>query len=179
MEMPDTSQISLLSTPIRLFLSDVDGVMTDAGMYYSEKGDELKRFCTYDGMGMRMLQQAGILTGIITTERVELNLRRAQKLKLEIIRRGVVDKVREAEQIWAETGITPAETAYIGDDINCEGLLRAVGLAACPPNSTKRIKAISGILILQTPGGQGCVREFAEYILERQPGGYTPDRPWV
>lgn len=151
--------------------------MTDAGMYYSEKGDELKRYCTYDGMGFRMLQEAGILTGIITTEKVEMNLRRAKKLKLEIVSIGVEDKVAEAQRIWAETGISPAETAYIGDDINCLPLLRIVGWAACPPNSRKPIKEVPGITLLQTPGGHGAVREFAELVLDTIPG-YEPKTPW-
>jgi YrbI family 3-deoxy-D-manno-octulosonate 8-phosphate phosphatase len=162
---------------IKLFLSDVDGVMTDAGMYYSEKGDELKRYCTYDGMGFKMLQGAGILTGIITTEKVEMNRRRAAKLKLEFVRTGVTDKVAEAKRIWAETGITPEETAYIGDDINCQPLLELVGWAACPPNARKPVKAIPGITLLETPGGSGCVREFAEMILDTIPG-HTVGTPW-
>ena len=164
---------------IKLFLSDVDGVLTDAGMYYSEKGDELKRFSTYDGMGFKMLQEAGIQTGIITSEKVELNRRRAEKLKLEHTRLGVADKVAEARRIWAETGITPEETAYIGDDINCAPLLKVVGWAACPPNARPQIKAIAGITLLETPGGYGAVREFAEMVLVRQNPGYEPGMPWA
>jgi len=164
---------------IRLFLSDVDGVMTDAGMYYSEKGDELKRYCTYDGMGMRMLQEVGVLTGIVTTEKVEMNRRRAAKLKLEIVSIGVADKVAEARRIWAETGITPEETAYIGDDINCAPLLRIVGWAACPPNARHQVKAIPGITLLETPGGQGCVREFAELVLARDYPDHISGTPWA
>jgi YrbI family 3-deoxy-D-manno-octulosonate 8-phosphate phosphatase len=159
-----------LSKMIKLFLSDVDGVMTDAGMYYSEKGDELKRYCTYDGMGLKMLQAAGILTGIVTTEKVEMNRRRAAKLNLEFVSLGVVDKVAEAERIWAETGITPEETAYIGDDINCAPLLKRVGWAACPPNARAAVKAIPNITLLATPGGHGAVREFAELVLAQIPG---------
>jgi 3-deoxy-D-manno-octulosonate 8-phosphate phosphatase (KDO 8-P phosphatase) len=164
---------------IKLFLSDVDGVMTDAGMYYSEQGDELKRFNTLDGMGFKLLQAAGIQTGIITSERVELNRRRAQKLALEHICTGVALKVVEAERIWAETGITPAETAYIGDDINCIGLLRIVGLAACPPNAVPRVKAIPNIHHLKIPGGQGCVRELADHILDTEHPELDPYTIWI
>ena len=163
---------------IKLFLSDVDGVLTDAGMYYTERGDEMKKFCTYDGMGFKMLKEAGILTGIITSERVELNRRRAEKLKLDFTVLGAADKIIEAEKIWAQTGITPAETAYIGDDINCLGLLSMVGWAACPPNSMARVKAIAAITLLATPGGSGAVREFAELILAGLPIS-TNSKPWT
>ena len=163
---------------IRLFLSDVDGVMTDAGMYYSEKGDELKKFSTYDGMGFKMLKAAGIQTGIITSEAVELNRRRAQKLKLDHICLGVANKVAEANTIWAQTGITPAETAYIGDDINCLGLLKVVGWAACPANSVAAVKAVPGITLLDTRGGDGAVRDFAERILATMPA-VDLGMPWA
>jgi 3-deoxy-D-manno-octulosonate 8-phosphate phosphatase (KDO 8-P phosphatase) len=163
---------------IKLFLSDVDGVLTDAGMYYTEQGDEMKKFCTYDGMGFKMLKEAGIITGIITSEKVELNRRRADKLKLDFTVLGAADKIVEAEKIWSQTGISPAETAYIGDDINCLGLLSIVGWAACPPNSMTRVKAITGITLLSTPGGSGAVREFAELILAGFPISLDSN-PWT
>ena len=163
---------------IKLFLSDVDGVLTDAGMYYSERGDELKKFSTYDGMGFKMLKEAGILTGIVTTEKVELNRRRAEKLKLDFICLGIADKVAEAKQIWAQTNISPIETAYIGDDINCLQLLNIVGWAACPINAMRVIKAIPNITQLPVRGGDGAVRAFAELILAQMPN-YVANAPWL
>lgn len=157
-----------LKTPqIKLFLTDIDGTLTDGGMYYSENGDELKKFNTRDGMGLQMLREAGIKTGIITSEDRLLNQRRAEKLKVDFLRQGRVNcgKVAVAQQIADEMGITLAEMAYIGDDVNCLDLLSSVGCAACPADAHQKVKSIPGIHIMNHIGGDGCVREFAEIIM--------------
>ena len=152
---------------IRLFLTDVDGVLTDAGMYYTESGDELKKFNTRDGMGLKLLREAGIKTGIITTENTRLVERRAAKLKVDHLVQGAYPKLNAALEICKAEGISLEETAYIGDDVNCLELLEAVGLAACPSDAVKKVKAVNRILILDKKGGEGVVREFAELILEQ------------
>lgn len=154
-------------SPIKLFLTDVDGTLTDGGMYYSENGDELKKFNTRDGMGLQMLHEVGIKTGIITSEDRQLNHRRAEKLRVDFLRQGKVNggKVIVAQQIADEMGVTLAEVAYIGDDINCIDLLTSVGCAACPADAHQKVKSIPGINIMQQNGGEGCVREFAEKII--------------
>jgi len=154
------------SKQIRLFLSDVDGVLTDAGMYYTENGDELKKFNTYDGMGFQLLQKQGVKVGIITKEDCELNRRRAQKLGLDFDFHGVDYKLEFVKELCNKLEINLEEVAYIGDDINDKELLEAVGTAACPSNARNSIKGIPGILQLNTPGGSGAVREFAEILLE-------------
>jgi len=151
---------------IKLFLSDVDGVLTDAGMYYTEKGDEVKKFCTYDGMGFKLMQQKGVKVGIITSEDVELNRRRAKKLKLDFDFHAQTNKLETVEKLIREMGISLVNVAYIGDDTNDFELLSKVGVAACPTNARKVIKNISGIIHLDTAGGSGAVREFAEYIID-------------
>ena len=103
---------------IRLFLTDCDGCLTDGGMYYSEKGDELKKFNTRDGMGFSILRKLGIRTGIITGENVELNRRRADKLKLDYYVPGCKDKLKAAGQLCSSIGITLDNVLYIGDDMN-------------------------------------------------------------
>ncbi len=150
---------------IKLFLSDVDGVLTDAGMYYSEKGDELKKFSTYDGMGMKMLQAAGIKVGIITSEDRNLNRARVQKLKLDYDFHAQTNKLETVEKLCKELNIGFENIAYIGDDINDFDLLSRVGIAACPANAVAKIKNITGIIQLEKSGGNGAVREFAELIL--------------
>lgn len=153
---------------IKLFLTDVDGVLTDAGMYYSENGDELKKFNTHDGLGMRLLQEAGIKTGIITSEETKIVARRAAKLKVDYLYQGKWKggKLAAAEEICQKEGISLAQTAYIGDDVNCFELLSAVGLSACPQDAVAKIKSIPNILIMQAKGGEGAVREFIDnYIL--------------
>lgn len=154
---------------IKLFLSDVDGVMTDAGMYYTESGDELKKFNTHDGKGFELLRNAGIKVGIITSENTKIVERRAEKLKVDYLYQGKEfgGKLEAAKAICKEEGISLDEVAYIGDDINCYDLLSAVGYAACPYNATTKIKEIPNIRQLTKSGGEGVVREFIEYILER------------
>lgn len=147
---------------IKLFLSDVDGTLTDGGMYYSENGDELKKFNTRDGMGFQLLREAGIKTGIITSENTKIVENRAKKLKIDFLvqskRNG--GKVAAAQEICDELGITLDEVAYIGDDINCYELLSKVGIAACPADACRRVKEIADIHVMSNKGGCGCVREF-------------------
>jgi len=150
---------------IKLFLSDVDGVLTDAGMYYTENGDEFKKFCTYDGMGFQLLQKTGVKVGILTTEDRELNRRRAKKLGLDFDFHGVKDKLQIVKDLCAAENITLDQVAYIGDDVNCFGLLSHVGIAACPNNAVDKIKAIPNIMHLERNGGDGVAREFVELFL--------------
>jgi len=152
---------------IRLFLTDVDGVLTDAGMYYTESGDEFKKFNTHDGMGLKLIREAGVKTGIITTENTKIVERRAAKLKVDYLYQGAYPKVAAAQEIIEKEGFGWDEVAYIGDDVNCLELLSVVGLAACPANALPRVKAIPGILRLTKNGGEGAVREFIEWIMER------------
>ncbi|WP_299244515.1 acylneuraminate cytidylyltransferase [uncultured Aquimarina sp.] len=154
---------------IKLFISDIDGVLTDAGMYYSEKGDELKKFNTHDGMAFQLIRESGVKTAIITSENTELVKRRANKLKVDYLYQGKRDggKLSAALEICKKEGIEIDNVAYIGDDINCLELLSAVGLAACPCNALGKIRNISGIIQLSKKGGEGVVREFYEEILAK------------
>ncbi len=153
---------------IKLFLTDVDGVLTDAGMYYSEKGDELKKFNTHDGKGIERLRNANIKTGIITSEDTEMVKRRAQKLKVDYLYQGHhgKGKLEVAKEICEMEGINLEEVAYVGDDINCLDLLSNVGMPACPTNALSKVKEIPEIIQLEKSGGDGVVREFAEFILK-------------
>lgn len=151
---------------IKLFLSDIDGTLTDGGMYYSENGDELKKFNTRDGMGLTMLREHGIKVGIITSEDRELNQRRANKLQLDFFYQGKSNggKLSVAQDICKKMGISMQEIAYIGDDVNCIELLSSVGMAACPADADERVKVIPGIHIMTKKGGEGCVREFCNLV---------------
>lgn len=154
-------------TNVKLFLTDIDGTLTDGGMYYSENGDELKKFNTRDGMGLKLLQEKGIKVGIITSENRDLNFRRAEKLNVDFFKQGVCNggKLQVAKSICQELHITLDEVAYIGDDVNCFELLSSVGVAACPCDASNEIKNIPGIRILTLKGGGGCVREFCNLII--------------
>lgn len=159
---------------IKLFLTDVDGCLTDGGMYYTAEGEVMKRFCVYDGMGMVCLQQAGIPCGILTSENSMVVKARAEKLKLQYLYLGVGSKVnadcltklQAAQQICDELGISLVNVCFVGDDINDVELLSKVGYPCCPPNARPEVKAIKGIRVLHTPGGQGAIREIADEILK-------------
>lgn len=153
---------------IKLFLSDVDGTLTDAGMYYGENGEEFKKFNTHDGKAFELLRKAGIKTGIITSENTKIVENRAKKMKIDYLYQGLEHKGKLviAQEICAKENITLEEVAYIGDDINCKELLQSVGMFACPANALKEIKDIPNIIQLSHKGGDGAVREFVAFILE-------------
>ena len=155
-------------THIRLFLTDVDGTLTDGGMYYTSTGDTMNKFNTRDGMGLQLMQRAGVKVGIVTSENTEIVTRRAEKLGLDYLVQGRRDggKLAAVRDICAEMGITLDETAYIGDDVNCAELLRHAGIAACPADAMPQVKAIPGIRVMTLKGGDGCVREFINQLLE-------------
>ncbi len=153
---------------IKLFLADVDGVFTDAGMYYSEKGDELKKFNTQDGMGMKMLKKYGLKTGIITGEDTKLNKRRFEKLKVDFLYQGVDDKLSIAKEICKKLNIQLNEVLFIGDDVNDIELLKNCGIAVCPSSAQESVKAIPNIIKLSSKGGDGAVREIINKVLWKE-----------
>jgi YrbI family 3-deoxy-D-manno-octulosonate 8-phosphate phosphatase len=152
---------------IRLFATDVDGVLTDAGMYYSESGDELKKFNTRDGMGIKLLQRAGLITALVTQEQTKLVTRRGEKLAIPEVHQGVMDKLSVLRAMAARHGVTLAEVAYIGDDINDLQALKAVGFSASPADGLPAIRRVV-TYVCRAKGGEGAVREVAEMILEAQ-----------
>jgi len=155
---------------IKLFLTDVDGTLTDAGMYYGENGEEFKKFNTHDGKGFELLRLAGIKTGIITSENTDIVKNRAKKLKVDFLYQGLEHdgKLDIAMNICKDQGISLEEIAYIGDDVNCKELLERAGLSACPKNSQTDVKSIPNILQLSKNGGDGVVREFINIILSEK-----------
>ena len=150
---------------IKMLLTDCDGCLTDGGMYYSENGDELKKFSTQDGLGFRLIRQKGIICGIVTGENTKLVKRRAEKLKLEILKMGIHDKLTTVKEICEEYHISMDEVAYIGDDVNDIELLRAAGFSASVPNAMEEVKEAVDFVTVR-PGGSGAVREVIEYILK-------------
>ena len=136
---------------VRMVAMDVDGVLTDAGMYYSECGDEMKKFNTRDGMGIKLLQAAGLVTAFITREKTTIVERRGQKLAV-------------LTALAKKYGLSLDQVAYIGDDVNDLEALRAVGFAAAPADAmTYVLKAVH--YVCKKKGGEGAVREIADLIL--------------
>lgn len=146
---------------IKLVLTDIDGVWTDGGMYYDQTGNELKKFNTYDSAGVLWCRMLNIPVGILTGETTDIVKRRAEKLKIAYLFQGVTDKVAVAEDLCRQIGISLAEVAYLGDDLNDMTLLKSVGLSACPASAPDYIKAICQHT-LQCKGGEGVFREFVE-----------------
>ena len=153
---------------IKLFLTDVDGTLTDAGMYYTESGDEFKKFNTHDGKGFELLRNRNIKTGILTSEKTKIVENRARKLKVDFLYQDISNKGKLdcAVLITKKLGISLKEVAYIGDDINCMELLQSVGVSACPANSVLEIKELDKIIHISKTGGSGAVREFIDLLIK-------------
>ena len=149
----------------KMFLTDCDGCMTDAGMYYSEKGDELKKFNTRDGVAFRLLRENGIITGVITGEDVALNKRRCEKLKIDVLAQGCQDKVSCINRLCATYKIKPEEVVYIGDDLADVDAIGFVGLGCCPADACAAARNAAKY-ITKAKGGEGVIREVCEMILE-------------
>ena len=152
---------------VRLFATDVDGVLTDAGMYYSESGDELKKFNTRDGMGIKLLQRAGLITALITMEETKLVTRRAEKLAIPEVHQGARDKLAVLRSLAARHGLTLQEVAYIGDDVNDLEALKAVGFSAAPADAMPPVLKVVDY-VCRKSGGDGAVREVVDLILAAQ-----------
>lgn len=152
---------------IRLFATDVDGVLTDAGMYYTEAGDELKKFNTRDGMGIKLLQKSGVITAIVTQERTKLVARRAEKLTIPELHQGVMDKLSCIRALAERYRLSLTQVAYIGDDVNDLEALTVVGFSAAPADAMPVVKAAVSY-VCKAKGGEGAVREIADMILEAQ-----------
>lgn len=150
---------------IKLFVTDCDGCLTDGGMYYSENGDELKKFHTRDGMGFQLLRSKGIKTAVITGENRELNRRRADKLHIDYLKMGVQDKLPVLKALCAELGISLKNTLYIGDDVNDLDCIVQAGIGVAVANAENKVKQ-NADYITRVPGGQGAIREIVNMIVE-------------
>jgi YrbI family 3-deoxy-D-manno-octulosonate 8-phosphate phosphatase len=151
---------------IKLFATDVDGVLTDGGMYYSEEGEVMKKFNTRDGMGIELLRKNKIIPVIITKENSKIVIKRADKLKVEEVYIGVEDKLKVIEELAKRYNIDFDEIAYIGDDINDLPVLEKVGLTFAPDDAMPEIKQIVDY-VTSKRGGEGALREAVDFILEK------------
>jgi 3-deoxy-D-manno-octulosonate 8-phosphate phosphatase (KDO 8-P phosphatase) len=152
---------------IKLVLTDVDGVLTDTGVYYGEKGEIMKRFSIRDGMGVEIIRNHGIETAIITREKSPSVKKRGEKLKMPWIFLGVWDKVEYIPTILKKTGLNMDELAYIGDDVNDHGIIMEIakhGLTGCPADGMPVIKN-EVHYVAKEKAGYGAFRDFAEWIL--------------
>jgi YrbI family 3-deoxy-D-manno-octulosonate 8-phosphate phosphatase len=152
---------------IKFLVLDVDGVMTDGGMLFTAKGDELKKFNTKDGMGILKLRDSDIELGIISSGfSSEIVQKRAEMLRIENCYVGRDAKISILKSWITEKGLTLDQVAMIGDDINDKEIMSSIGLAACPADAVNEIKSISHI-VLKQKGGDGCIREFIDNYLQK------------
>lgn len=150
---------------VKLLVSDVDGVLTDQGMYYGASGEVMKKFSTRDGQGFARARAAGLEIAIMTGEDTEIVARRAAKLGVTRLFQGAKDKVALLEGLLAELGLGWHQLAYIGDDDNDLGALSRAGLPACPADAEPGARRLARF-VCERSGGRGCVRELIDAILD-------------
>ena len=152
---------------IRLLLLDVDGVLTDGRIIYNDRGEETKVFHVRDGLGLRLLMQAGIEVGVVTGRSSRALFHRCRNLGITRIYDGVSDKVAALESILAETGLEKDQTAFVADDLPDLGILQRVGLALAVADADPLVRQHAA-WVTGAPGGKGALREIAEAILKAQ-----------
>ena len=160
-------KIFIKASKIKVILTDVDGVLTDGGMYYSTKGDIMKKFHVRDGMGVTLLRKNTIPTIIVTKEKNEIIKQWSKKMKIDKLLMGIIDKEAVLEKICQNYGVQASEICYIGDDINDLGLLKLVGFSATPSDGIIEAQKICDY-VCENNGGNGVFREVANMILSSQ-----------
>ena len=163
--MQNNSEIERRAARVKLLLMDCDGVLTDGRITLRGTDDEDKSFHTRDGHGLVLLHRAGLRSGIISGRTSSAVVRRAQDLGIEFVRQGTWDKIKDFEELLAETGVSPNEIAFIGDDVTDIPLMMRSELAIAVADATAETRAAAH-LITAAPGGFGAVREVCELLLK-------------
>ena len=152
---------------IKIVLTDVDGVLTDGGMYYSEKGEVLKKFNAKDGMGVEILLRSKVKTVLLTRENSNIVKKRGSKIKAAATYIGTFNKESQLQKICKKFQVLPAEIAYIGDDLNDLEIMKLVGFSAMPSDGIKDLRKIVDY-VCKNNGGHGAFREIADLIVLSQ-----------
>ena len=152
---------------IKLILLDVDGTLTDGGIYLGNSGEELKKFNVKDGYAILNAQKLGIEFGIITGAESELLKKRAEKLNIKYLCQGVSEKTVILDEIMQISGLQKEEIAYMGDDLNDIKIMKKSGFSGTPLDGVNEAKIIADFVSTKN-GGEGAVREFIETILKRE-----------
>lgn len=150
---------------VKLLALDVDGVLTDGGLYYSNSGEELKKFNVKDGQGIKLVMQSGVEVAIISANNSAATLHRARKLGIERAFVGIENKLATLEKICQELNLPLDRVAYVGDDLNDLPVLQAVGCPLTVADAIPENKA-SAVYVTKSKGGQGCVREICNLLLQ-------------
>ena len=167
MNLKNQNKIKEKIKKIKIILTDVDGVLTDGGMYYSHSGDMMKKFHARDGMGVSLLKKNGIPTVIVTKEKTAIVKKWASKMPIAKLYDGILKKENILDKISKDFKVKPSEMAFIGDDVNDINLLKSVGFSAMPNDGIQQLKKICDYQC-RTIGGNGVLREIAELIFEKK-----------
>lgn len=159
--------ITFRAKQVRLAAFDVDGVLTDGALYYTDAGEEFKAFNVQDGHGLKMLQESGVTIAIITSRSSKLVANRARNLGIEHLYQGVEDKLDAMNALLQRLGLSLDEAGYMGDDVIDLPLLRRCGFAASVPEAPALVRQHAHY-VTRAGGGRGAVREFCEYVLHAQ-----------
>ena len=170
--MPDAADLDHRLARVQLLLLDVDGVLTDGGVTWSNDGIEHKTFHIRDGLGLRIWHRAGGRTGIVTGRSSRVVQVRAEELGIGIVRQGVEDKLEVAAAIVAECGLSWEQTAFIGDDLPDLPVVLRCGVGAAVADACPELVAAADV-VTRRPGGRGAVRELIERLLGAR-GGWAP-----
>lgn len=162
---------------IQLLVLDIDGTLTDGGMYYSAEGDVLKRFYVQDGMGITLLQRAGIEVAFLTSENSPIVTARAKKLGIKHVILGCRAKQQALMELAQKLNFTLEQIAYMGDDVNDEAPMSLVGVSSCPSDAVPLIQELVHYKC-KKKGGNGAVREFIEQILKAQRKPHSLPHSW-
>ena len=152
---------------IKLILLDVDGTLTDGGIYLGNSGEELKKFNVKDGYAIVNAQKVGIEFGIITGAESELLKNRAKKLKIKYLYQGISEKTLVLKEIMKNLNLKKEEIAYMGDDLNDIKIMKMAGFCGTPLDGVNELKEFADFISTKN-GGDGAVREFIETILKKE-----------
>lgn len=152
---------------IKYFIIDVDGTMTDAGIYYDDHGNELKKFCTRDAVGFFAAKQAGIMVMVLTGRECQAVTRRMTELKVDFLYQNIKEKADFLKRFMEENKIRKEEIAYLGDDLNDLPGMRLAGFIGCPQDACEEIRNVADYISAEK-GGHGAVRDIISYILKKR-----------
>jgi YrbI family 3-deoxy-D-manno-octulosonate 8-phosphate phosphatase len=163
-------ELAALAAGVRLLCVDVDGVLTDAGMYYGPDGEVLKKFNTRDGMGVARVREVGVAVAIISGEDSAIVHARAAKLKIDDVFCGATNKRLAVEELCSRHGLELAEVAFIGDDLNDLPALECVGLPCAVADAAEPVQQVARY-VTSRRGGDGAVREVCEMLIAARKAG--------
>jgi len=162
---PDSQALWARAAAVKLLVFDVDGVLTDGGLYYGPEGERMKRFDVKDGHGLVMARLAGLPSAVLTARTSRIVEVRGKELGLSAIYQGHKDKLAGLAELLAKLDIAASDCAYMGDDVNDLGPMGQVGLPACPADAAPEVRQ-QAMFVAQNPGGRGAARELVELCLK-------------